>query len=214
MTQDTPSSLPTKQPDNTREYHPLDCIVFWRTTGPFGELSNMASDFPVRVGGVLIPSIEALYQSLRFPHAPDTQRAILGSPSPRASKKRAYSQITNSRPDWDNIKVRIMRWCIRIKLGHAPERFGKVLLSTGQRPIVERSSKDIFWGATIRDNGKLIGKNVLGRLLMELRNELRQQGPSAYTTISPPQVNNLLLLGTPITTTHCDPIGDRIRPSP
>src|SRR2546426_7568195 len=39
--------------------------------------------------------------------------------------------------------------------------------------IVEDSRKDDFWGAKASDEGTLVGMNVLGRLLMELREDLR-----------------------------------------
>jgi hypothetical protein len=36
-------------------------------------------------------------------------------------------------------------------------------------PIVERSSKDSFWGAILGEDGVLRGENRLGILLMDLR---------------------------------------------
>ena len=78
---------------------------------------------------------------------------------------------SDSRPDWDQVKVTIMRWCIRIKLVHNWERFSALLLDTGDRPIVEESRKDSFWGAKPIDAFTLVGMNVLGRLLMELEKQ-------------------------------------------
>ena len=46
----------------------------------------------------------------------------------------------------------------------------QMLLQTGDSTIVEHTSHDSYWG----DGGDGSGKNVLGLLLMELRNELRQ----------------------------------------
>jgi len=69
-----------------------------------------------------------------------------------------------------------MRWCIRVKLVQNWRRFSSLLLATGNRPIVEKSWKDSFWGAKPLEDGRLVGRNVLGRLLMELREELRQPG--------------------------------------
>jgi ribA/ribD-fused uncharacterized protein len=48
-----------------------------------------------------------------------------------------------------------------------------LLLSTGERPLVEDSPYDRYWGAG--KDGR--GKNRLGALLMELRDELRKEGP-------------------------------------
>src|SRR5262249_20992275 len=51
--------------------------------------------------------------------------------------------------------------------------FFDALMATRQRAIVERSSKDRFWGAVEEKDGHLHGENRLGRLLVELRNEVQ-----------------------------------------
>jgi type I restriction enzyme S subunit len=72
-------------------------------------------------------------------------------------------------------------------------------LRTGERPIVEESRKDDFWGAKVVDNGDtLVGINVLGRLLMELREQVKQQGCDAALDVAPPDIPQFLLLGRPI----------------
>jgi type I restriction enzyme S subunit len=208
-----PTVDPTDRPSlprapEPREYRAADCVVFWKTDGPFGALSNMARGFPIRVGGVIVPSVEALYQALRFPHAPDIQRAVIASSNAWLAKRRAYLHVKQTRCDWERVRLRVMRWCIRLKLGHAPQRFGSVLLATGERPIVERSSRDAFWGATLHEGGQLIGVNALGRLLMELRDEFRKCGPSGFTVIQPPKVDSLRLLDKDIGVIQCEPIAD------
>lgn len=45
-------------------------------------------------------------------------------------------------------------------------------------PIVEESYRDQFWGAKPIDGETLVGMNILGRLLVELRERLRN--PEAY----------------------------------
>jgi hypothetical protein len=49
---------------------------------------------------------------------------------------------------------------------------GALLKETRTMPIVEVSRKDPFWGAKAQDDGTLLGQNVLGQLLMELRAEV------------------------------------------
>ena len=53
-----------------------------------------------------------------------------------------------------------MRWCLRVKLAENWRSFGDLLLATGDRPIVEESKKDTFWGARPREDGALVGQNV------------------------------------------------------
>src|SRR5262249_37544484 len=78
-------------------------------------------------------------------------------------------------------------------------RFSELLLATGDRPIVEESKKDEFWGAKPVDSATLIGMNVLGRLLMELREEVRQPGSrERLTELQPLAIPQFLLFERPI----------------
>ena len=158
----------------------------------------MAPGFRVRVNGTLLLTVEALYQACRYPHIPDLQDFIISQKSPMTLKMRIRQFREDSRPDWDRVRVRIMKWCIRVKLSQNLMRFGNLLLETGDKPIVEDSRKDPFWGAIRSSSGHLVGANVLGRLLMELREELRTVGMDQPFSVLPPDVPELLLLGKPI----------------
>jgi hypothetical protein len=73
-------------------------------------------------------------------------------------------------------------------------------MSTRERPIVERSRKDPFWGALLDENGVLRGENWLGRSLVELRQEVAQwlyasEADEPYPPIEPPRIPGLRLLG-------------------
>ena len=46
----------------------------------------------------------------------------------------------------------------------------KLLLDTGDRKLVEHTSRDSYWG----DGGDGSGQNKLGKLLMRLREELKE----------------------------------------
>src|SRR5713101_3416039 len=161
-----------------RTYSPTECVVFRKTKELYGGLSNMAGGYPLVVNGIRIWSSEALYQACRFPGRPDVQKMVLAERSPMTAKmksKRFRGEF--SRPDWEQIKIKVMRWCLRVKLAHNWDKFGGLLLSTGEKPIVEESGKDDFWGAKQTEDGALVGRNVLGRLLMELRQELTTLPP-------------------------------------
>src|SRR5215831_8450044 len=75
-------------------------------------------------------------------------------------------------PDWEQVQEAVMRWCLRVKLAQHVTKFGGLLRGSAPRPIVERSRKDRFWGGVLEADGVLRGENRLGRLLMELREEL------------------------------------------
>jgi len=178
-----------------RVYVPSVSAVFRKTDERYGGLSNMAPGFPLVVNRVRIWTAEALYQSCRFPAAPQVQEIIISERSPMTGKMKSKRFRNLTRPDWEHVRVRIMRWCLRIKLAQNWNRFGELLLMTGDMPIVEESSKDKYWGAMRDAEGHLVGANVLGRLLMELREELRNDRGENLKHIPPPEVPSFLLFG-------------------
>lgn len=184
-----------------RTYTRAESVVFLKTNESFGGLSNMAGGYPIRVNGIRILTSEALYQACRFPHLPDVQRMIIGENSPMTAKMRSKPYRKDSRCDWDHVRVRIMRWCLRMKLASNWSAFSDLLLKTGDRPIVEESRKDDFWGAKgSYDGSLLVGMNVLGRLLMELREQMTELGRDGFLRVELPPVPDFLLLGRPIET--------------
>ncbi len=180
-----------------RTYERGQSVVFSRTKEAFRGLSNMAGGFGLRVNGVCILASEALYQACRFPHLPDVQRLIIGQVSPMRAKMAGEPYRGDSRRDWDACRVGIMRWCLRVKLMQNFSAFSSLLTETGERPIVEQSGKDEFWGAKPVEPERLMGENVLGRLLMELRAELLQ-GLWPKAELPPPDLQDFLLYERPI----------------
>ena len=207
------------QASQVRTYDPAASVVFLKTNERFGGLSNMAPGFPLRLNGVRIRTSEALYQACRFPHMPDVQGRIIDERSPMTAKMRSKPFRKDSRPDWDAVRVKIMRWCLRVKLAQHWKEFGRLLLATGERPIVEQSRKDDFWGAKVAEDGSLIGMNVLGRLLMELREQLKGDDAESLRAVEPLSITKFLLFQKPIKTVCADeasirPVGIEIRPVP
>ena len=180
----------------TRQYRRNEVIAFRKTGETFGGLSNMAPGFPILLLGHRIRTAEALYQACRFPHLPDVQRMILAETSPMTAKMRSKPYREDSRPDWDAVRVPIMKWCLRVKLVSNWSTFSALLLKTGDRPIVEDSRKDDFWGAK-PDADMLEGRNVLGRLLMELRWLLIAEAEELQT-VQPVPIADFVLLRMPI----------------
>jgi len=70
--------------------------------------------------------------------------------------------------DWNNKKIEVMKEGLFLKFKQNNE-LKSALLKTGYALLIEDSPTDMFWG------GKLKGsKNMLGKLLMEVREELRK----------------------------------------
>lgn len=185
---------------NHRLYKRAECALFRKTNETFGGLSNMAPGFPLEVNGIKIRTSEALYQACRFPHLPDVQRLIIEQTSPMTAKMKSKPYRDQSRADWNSVRVKIMRWCLRVKLAQNWDKFSELLLATGTQSIVEESRKDAFWGAIPTEHETLSGANALGRLLMELREQLRNQDTKKLTTVTPPSISNFLLYNRPIGT--------------
>ena len=182
----------------TRTYDRASSIVFLKTKELFGGLSNMAGGFPLCVNDLDIRTSEALYQACRFPHLPDLQRLIIEQASPMTAKMKGKPHRHDSRKDWNQSRISIMRWCLRIKLAQNWDAFSDLLLRTGDLPIVEQSRKDDFWGAKSVDEHTLVGRNVLGRLLMELREFVKSEARESLLLVEPLDIPNFLLNGFPI----------------
>lgn len=186
-------------PIQMRTYWPSECAVFLRTGERFGGLSNMAPGFPLAVNGISIRTSEALYQACRFPRRPDLQRQIIEDPSPMTAKMRSKPFRGDTRGDWNLVRVGVMRWCLRVKLAQNWQKFGDLLLSTGDMPVVEKKVRRAdFWGARETADGRLVGRNVLGRLLMELRELLRCGQVEHLRMVDPLPIPEFLLLEQPI----------------
>lgn len=133
--------------------------------GRWTKLGNYSSCV-VFYNGHAYQSVEHAYQAQKTLGLTD-QKKIRDSPTPATAKKLARKKPL--RPDWDSVKVSIMRELLREKFSQEPER--SILLSTGVAELVEGNWwKDTFWGQCPVGNGE----NWLGRLLMEVRTELRE----------------------------------------
>lgn len=181
-------------------------VVFFKTDGTFGGLSNMCRGFPLKVNGVEIRNSESLYQSCRFPDYPEIQTLIIEQTSPLLSKNVSKPhRKEKTRSDWEEIQVEVMWWCLRVKLLQNWDEFGGLLWMTGKRPIVEESRKDTFWGTKSTDDGTLVGSNVLGKLLMDLRSRYLSDRES-LKVVGPPRIENFRLIGEEIGTLNQAPV--------
>ena len=156
----------------------------------------MASKYPLFVNEVLIHSSECLYQACKFPLHPLIQKEIVEQRNPMIAKEisRKYAQYV--RDDWDEVKYKVMEWCLEVKLIQNWDSFAEVLAATGSKTIVEYSTKDDIWGA-ITEGDFLIGINALGRLLMQVRANYIENKRQRYKLL-PPDVVGFLLFGYPI----------------
>ena len=183
---------------NISIYSVANAAIFKENNGPYGAFSNMSSRHPLVVNDIKIRTVEALYQSFKFTSHPEIQQVIIEQKSPMAAKYKAIKYKEFIRKDWVNIKLRIMEWCVRVKISQNYSTFGSKLLETVDLMIVEYSRRDSFWGANYIDSNSLSGENHLGKILMKLRDELKTKPLDSCFDVSIPDIENLLLLGDPI----------------
>lgn len=176
-----------------RIYNKKDIISFAKIAGEWGRFSNMHYG-ALFVNETLIPSVEALYQSCKYPLYPNIQKEILSQDNAMKAKSISRQYIRYQRQDWEDVKYQIMRWCLMVKLIQEWDDLAPLLLKTKGFPIVEYSKKDAIWGAMPFGNDKLKGKNILGRLLMDIRDKyiLTNKKPQF---IPPLQISSFQLYG-------------------
>lgn len=140
-------------------------IYFWTRHDKHGFCSNFYRS-PIKVDGKMYPTVEHLYQASKTLD-PYEHEKVRNLPTPRETKVAGY-HITLRR-DWDNIKVDIMLKGLRAKFTQHPDLREK-LLSTGDAILHENAPRDMYWGYAM---GK--GLDMLGKLLMQVREELRKE---------------------------------------
>ncbi|MBY0546930.1 MAG: NADAR family protein [Candidatus Obscuribacterales bacterium] len=140
-------------------------IKFYREKDEYGCFSNFAA-FPIAIAGDLWPTSEHYFQAQKFLDEADREQ-IRQASSPGKAADMGRDRKRSLRPDWESVKDDIMRAAVRAKFSqHAKIR--QVLLETGDAWLVEHTANDSYWA----DGGDGSGKNMLGRILMEVRAEL------------------------------------------
>lgn len=131
--------------------------------GPYAFLSNFHVE-DVIFGDVTYKSAEHAFQAQKT-LLRDERLKIAAAATPGRAKR--LGKTCMRRANWDDIKVDIMRNILRAKFVKGSE-LAKKLMATGEARLVEGNTwGDTYWGCY---NGE--GKNTLGRLLMQVRDEL------------------------------------------
>ncbi len=128
--------------------------------------SNFSS-FMIEWKGKVWMTSEHVYHSERFDE--EKKKQIHGMRSAHDAFTFAQTHKISQREDWNDVKVGIMKEILHAKMAqHAYVK--KKLLESGDRLLVEDSRCDDFWGWGPNKDGK----NMLGKLWMEVREEVRK----------------------------------------
>lgn len=176
-----------------------DDVYFYNKGRIYYELSNFYPS-KITIDEKVYPSVEHYYQSQKFVYKSNSSKEYkeyvniimkqttsgkafyLG----RRIKRKQYKWMNPLNdiidkysveidPNWEKKKIDIMKKGIHAKFTQIP-LLRKVLSSTYKGDIYEDSPRDSFWG--LGSDGK--GKNMLGKLLVELRNEVINKNPKIF----------------------------------
>lgn len=148
-------------------------IRFYRASDkPYGAFSNLFRR-DVEFEGEVFATSEHAYQAGKARKLA-VKEWLMAAPSPALLAMAAHGlYYWDIAPKWSQTKFDRMRRVLRAKFTQH-EDFKALLLSTGDATLIESATVDNsvnrLWGEV---NG--VGKNMLGKLLMEVRSELQEQ---------------------------------------
>ena len=133
-------------------------------TGYYRFLSNF---YPCKVQyeGIEYPSSEHAYVAAKTTN--QIQKLSIAEIESAAEVKRVGRSI-KLRPDWDSVKIFIMKCIVEAKFEQNPELM-KMLQETRPHDLIEGNNwGDRFWGESPLGNGR----NELGKILMSVRDDI------------------------------------------
>ena len=138
-----------------------------------GEVFGTFSQHSFQLEDKQWPSVEHYFQAMKFTDQADQEKVRQAS-HPKQARKMGRSRFKKIRKDWPKVKTLYMTRAIYTKCRAYPEIAAK-LLATDDEKLVENSQYDYFWGCG-RDRR---GENHYGRVLMNVRDKLREEAVSA-----------------------------------
>lgn len=130
-----------------------------------GENKFLSNFYPVEIEfeGLAFSSVEAAYQAAKSLDKRTRRAFVLLSASEAKKKGRSIAL----RSDWEQVKVPIMEELLNQKFA-VPE-LAQLLLETGNAELTEGN----WWGDTFWGICKGKGQNMLGVLLMKIREKIK-----------------------------------------
>ncbi|MCR9066815.1 MAG: NADAR family protein [Cytophagales bacterium] len=133
-------------------------------------LSNF-SPCEIQFNGMLFSSVEHAYMSAKSDDLDWKKFCSDSNNSPGKVKRKSKNIVLKD--DWESTKIEVMRKLLKIKFSQNP--YKQLLLNTENQVIQEGNRwGDTFWGVDLKTN---VGDNNLGLLIMEIREELKEEKP-------------------------------------
>lgn len=138
--------------------------------GEFAFLSNFHTSPIADEDGIIYPTVEHYFQAMKT--LDKTQRFNIAI-QPTPGKAKRLGRQVELRKDWEQVKEQVMYEALTKKFSDPILR--ELLLNTGDAWLEEGNTwHDNYWGICqcIKCQDTM-GKNKLGKLLMQLREEIR-----------------------------------------
>lgn len=144
-------------------------IYFYSTREvPYGCFSNFSAH-GFELDGKYWKTSEHYFQAQKFAGTEHEEEVRLAK-TPKEAAAKGRERHRPLRADWEEIKDEVMRRAVTRKFEtHSGIR--KTLLETGEEELIEKTSGDYYWGCGTAGTGK----NMLGKILMEIRARLRDR---------------------------------------
>ena len=147
-------------------------IKFSKTNDKYGCFSNFYLA-PVNFNGMTFTNNEAAWQAQKCA----IKRTIANFQTKTPSQAKASGRRVKLRPDWEEVKYGLMVDVCYAKFTQN-EDLKDILLSTGNEELCENTTgwHDNIWGNCECPKCKdIIGKNLLGKALMEVRDRIKEE---------------------------------------
>ena len=142
-------------------------INFYREGDAYGCFSNF-SQHTVDYKGRTWQTSEHAFQAMKFEGTQHVE-TVANASGPGAAAKLGRNRSMPLRGDWEEIKDAMMEEVVHAKFSQNLE-IREILLGTGTQTLVEHTTNDSYWG----DAGDGSGVNMLGKILMKVRDSLRE----------------------------------------
>ena len=152
-----------------QSYPAAECVRIHKIDEEWGVFSNFGHT-PIVVDGVVFDTSERLFQLMKFKDEDAVKAIYYKEGNPKMPAK--HWEKTRRRDDWGRMIVDAMKFCLTQKYEQCGD-FRKELERSKGKFIVEdqtsfKKKNPDAWGVKLQGDN-FVGPNLLGRLLMELR---------------------------------------------
>lgn len=149
-------------------YPANECVTIHKVSEPWGIFGNFART-PIVIDEVMFKTSEQLFQLMKFKDK-EPVLAVYNANNPKMTTK--HWEKTHRRSDWGQMVVDAMKFCLTKKFEQSEDFRAELKRSLGKFIVEDQTSftkkTPDTWGVKLQGDN-FVGPNLLGRLLMELR---------------------------------------------